>query len=216
MFRLSALLTDHLSRRFRRYRRFRQSVSRGNKTHLLELTKEPKQHFFRIDPLVKAKLPGFVRIRHDIVFKIENRLSERPGGGVLERVVEKTVLLNQRLPERFFVRHELHEWEVLRWCVLHFEKLRQLWPDILPTIEVPVSDVKGLSITSIVSSCPNNGFGQKLGIGHLHHRAVGSGRSRKAKGQSDFFTKGRVHGDDGGHIHRIPNRKTADARWSQS
>ena len=174
----------------------RRSASFRNETYLLELPKKPKKHFFCIDPLVKAKLPGFVRIRHDIVFEIKNRFSERPGGGVLERVVEKTVLLNQRLPERFFVRHELREREVLWWCVLHFEKLRQLWPDILPTIEVPVSDVKGLLITPIVSSCPNNGFGQKLGIGHLHHRAVGSGRSRKAKGQPHFFTKGRVHGDD--------------------
>jgi hypothetical protein len=40
-----------------------------NETYLLEQTKKPKQHFFGIDPLVKAELPRFIGVRHDVVFE---------------------------------------------------------------------------------------------------------------------------------------------------
>src|SRR5260370_33648727 len=86
-------ITNHLSRRS-------LSESCGNETHLLELSKQPKQHFFGIDPFVKAESSRFGGIRHDIIFEVENRFSKWPGGGVVERVFSKRMLLNGDSPDR--------------------------------------------------------------------------------------------------------------------
>ena len=48
-----------------------------------KLNKQPKQHFFGIDPFVKAESSRFGGIRHDIVFEIENRFAKWPGRGVM-------------------------------------------------------------------------------------------------------------------------------------
>jgi hypothetical protein len=151
------------------------ALSRRNESHLPELSKKPKEHFFGINPFVKAELPRFISVRHDIVFDIKNRFSEWPGGGVLERIVKKAVLFHYRFPDRCLIRHELCEREMLWWCVFHSKKLRQLRPDVRPTIEVSISDVECVAITPISCSRPNNRFGQEVGVGHLHHYVVGSG-----------------------------------------
>jgi hypothetical protein len=56
--------------------------------------------------------------------------------------------------------------------ILHLEKLRKPRPDILPTNEVSIRNVKCLPVTAIIFARPDDGFGQKLGIRHLDQRVI--------------------------------------------
>ena len=57
---------------------------RWDKAHLLELIKEPEQHFLGIDPFQETVPPAFVGVRHNIVLDVENGFAERPGDSLIE------------------------------------------------------------------------------------------------------------------------------------
>src|SRR5581483_10333454 len=78
-----------------------------DESQLLEVLHEPEQHLLGIDDLVEPEPSCLGRVRHHVIFEVENSFSEGPSRGVTEGVIQKVIRLDHASPEWILVRHKL-------------------------------------------------------------------------------------------------------------
>ena len=142
-------------------------------------TEQIKIHGLGIDGGVKAVLADFGGVRQDIVVGREHEIPIRPERHAIIGGRVEVVLLNDAVPNRSLVGHELGEHQISGRRGRHVEQIGQLRPEISPPVAIAVGDVEDLVGAALGGRHPDDGFGQMRGPDAFGERAVGLGPARE-------------------------------------